>query len=160
MRKSTFFGNLAAFLVIFLACAGFLAWWHLGGGSSSVSSPIVQLGVILAAPFLVYSVGVIVALIFLWLRGVTLRRVTKVVCRVIGIASLAFMTLAAVPVFFPSCGDALLIPVQVVVIIAMTGPLLFVALGVVYAAGCAGVTPDAPRGADAGSTTVSRINEG
>lgn len=147
MRKTTFIGNLAAFLALFVVCAGFLAWWHLGGGSSSVSEPLVQLGVILAAPFLVYALGVVLGLIFLWLRRVTLRRVTKLVCRVVGVASLAFMALAALPVFFPECGDALLAPVQVVVIVAMTAPLLFVALGVAYAAGCAGVTPGGPASA-------------
>lgn len=157
----TFTGNLAAFILVFAVCAGFLTWWHLGGGSASVSSPLVQLGVILAAPFLVYSIGVILGLIFLWLKKTTVRRVTKIICRVLGIASLAFMLLAIIPVFFPQYGDALLGPVQVVVIIAMTAPILFVVLGVLYAIGCAGVTPAAAKGTGTGtgSTSVTCVHE-
>lgn len=155
----TFIGNLAAFLLVFVVCAGFLAWWHLGGGSASVSSPYVQLGVILAAPFLVYALGAILGLIFLWVKKTTVRRVTKIICRVLGIAALAFMLLAIFPVFFPQYGDALLGPVQVVVIIAMAAPILFVVLGVVYAIGCAGVTPAAAKGAGTGTTNVSHVHE-
>lgn len=160
MKKLTFIGNLAAFLLVFVVCAGFLAWWHLGGGSASVASPIVQLGVILAAPFLVYALGAILGLIYLWVRGTTFRRVTKIICRVLGVATLAFMLLAIFPVFFPEFGDALLGPVQVVVIIAMAAPILFVVLGVVYAIGCAGVTPAASGGSGAGSSDVTRVDEG
>lgn len=159
MKKLTFIGNLAAFLLVFVVCTGFLAWWHLGGGSASVASPLVQLGVILAAPFLVYALGAILGLIYLWVRGTTFRRVTKIICRVLGIATLAFMLLAIFPVFFPEFGDALLGPVQVVVIIAMAAPILFVVLGVVYAIGCAGVMPAAPGGSGAGSSDVTRVDE-
>ena len=155
----TFIGNLVAFVLVFAVCAGFLAWWHLGGGSASVSSPLVQLGVILAAPFLVYSIGVILGLIFFWVRKVTVRRVTKIVCRVLGVAALAFMLLATIPVFFPQYGNALLEPAKIVVIIAMMAPILFGVLGAVYAIGCAGVTPAAAKEAGAGSTSVTRVDE-
>ena len=48
MKKSTFIGNLAVWVVAAAACCAFLAWWNLGNGTPDISDPLVQLGVVLA----------------------------------------------------------------------------------------------------------------
>ena len=139
MKKSTFIGNLATWVVVAIVSCGFLAWWHLGNGTPNISDPLVQLGVVLAAPLLLYALGVLICLALLWFKGICVRRMTKRVCRAIGILALVLVMLAGVPAIVPETGEALVGPAMVVVYVSMVAPLLIMAFGVVYAVGCAGV---------------------
>lgn len=138
MKKTTFVGNLAAWVAVGVVCCAFLGWWHLSDGIPSVQSSAVQLGVVLAAPLLLYAIGAIIGLAVLWFKKILVSRITKRVCRVISIAVLAFVLAAGLPALIPATGEALLGPAVVVVYVAMAAPLLLVVLGVVYAVGCAG----------------------
>ncbi|HIZ18058.1 MAG TPA: hypothetical protein IAA22_02960 [Candidatus Olsenella stercoravium] len=139
MKKSTFIGNLAVWVVAAAACCAFLAWWNLGNGTPDISDPLVQLGVVLAAPVLLYAIGAVVGLVLLWFKKILVGRVTKRVCRAIGILMLLFVLLAGTPALLPDAGEALLGPAVVVVYVTMVAPLLIMMLGFVYAIGCAGV---------------------
>lgn len=148
MKKSTFIGNLVAWIVVAAVCGAFLVWWQTGEGTANISDPVVQLGVVLAAPMLLYAIGALAGLALLWFKRILVGRITKIVCRIIGILALAFVLFAGVPVFVPDAGSSLLGPVVVVVYVSMVAPLLILVLGVVYAIGCAGVSPG-KRGASA-----------
>lgn len=139
MKKSTFIGNLVAWVAVAAACCAFLAWWHLGNGTPNISDPLVQLGVVLAAPLLLYAIGVLIGLALMWFKKILVGRVSKRVCRVIGILALVFVLLAGVPALAPDTGEALMGPAMVVVYVTMVAPLMIMMLGFVYAVGCAGV---------------------
>ncbi len=139
MKKSTFVGNLVAWVAVAAACCAFLAWWHLGNGTPNISDPLVQLGVVLAAPLLLYAIGVLIGLALMWFKKILVGRVSKRVCRVIGVLALFFVLLAGVPALAPDTGEALMGPAMVVVYVTMVAPLMIMMLGFVYAVGCAGV---------------------
>lgn len=139
MKKSTFIGNLVAWVAVAAACCAFLAWWHLGNGTPNISDPLVQLGVVLAAPLLLYAIGVLIGLALMWFKKILVGRVSKRVCRVIGVLALFFVLLAGVPALAPDTGEALMGPAMVVVYVTMVAPLMIMMLGFVYAVGCAGV---------------------
>ncbi|WP_417228862.1 hypothetical protein [Thermophilibacter sp.] len=139
MKKSTFIGNLVAWVAVAAACCAFLAWWHLGNGTPNISDPLVQLGVVLAAPLLLYAIGVLIGLALMWFKKILVGRVSKRVCRVIGVLALFFVLLAGVPALAPQTGEALMGPAMVVVYVTMVAPLMIMMLGFVYAVGCAGV---------------------
>ena len=139
MKKSTFIGNLVAWVAVAAACCAFLAWWHLGNGTPNISDPLVQLGVVLAAPLLLYAIGVLIGLALMWFKKILVGRVSKLVCRVIGVLALFFVLLAGVPALAPDTGEALMGPAMVVVYVTMVAPLMIMMLGFVYAVGCAGV---------------------
>lgn len=139
MKKSTFIGNLVAWIVVAALCCAFLAWWHLGNGTPNISDPMVQLGVVLAAPLLLYAMGALVGLALMWFKKILVGRAAKRACRVVGILALALMLLAGLPAPVPSAGEALVGVSFVVVYVTMVAPLLVMVLGFVYAVGCAGV---------------------
>ena len=139
MKKSTIIGNLVAWVAVAAACCAFLAWWHLGNGTPNISDPLVQLGVVLAAPLLLYAIGVLIGLALMWFKKILVGRVSKRVCRVIGVLALFFVLLAGVPALAPDTGEALMGPAMVVVYVTMVAPLMIMMLGFVYAVGCAGV---------------------
>lgn len=139
MKKSTFIGNLVAWIVVAALCCAFLAWWHLGNGTPNISDPMVQLGVVLAAPLLLYAMGALVGLALMWFKKILVGRAAKRACRVVGILALALMLLAGLPAPVPSAGEVLVGVSFVVVYVTMVAPLLVMVLGFVYAVGCAGV---------------------
>ena len=119
MKKSTFVGNFVAWVVVAAACCAFLAWYHMTdmevvAAALGESAPA-QLGLVLAAPVLVYAIGVVLGLLVVWFKKITLGKVAKRACRVVALAVLACMALAGLPVLVPSAGDALLGLVVVVV---------------------------------------------
>ena len=139
MKKSTFIGNLVVWSVVAALCCAFLAWWHLGNVTPNISDPMVQLGVVLAAPLLLYAMGALVGLALMWFKKILVGRAAKRACRVVGILALALMLLAGLPAPVPSAGEALVGVSFVVVYVTMVAPLLVMVLGFVYAVGCAGV---------------------
>lgn len=144
MKKSTFVGNLAAFVALAAASCAFLAWYHFSDNTLEViaSSPLAQLGVVLASPVLLYAIGVVLGLALVWFKKITFGRGAKLALRVAGILGLALLALCAVPVLVPEAGETLIGPVVVVVYVAMVAPILIVVVGFVYALGCAGVDKD------------------
>ena len=104
MKKSTFIGNLVAWIVVAALCCAFLAWWHLGNGTPNISDPLVQLGVVLASPLLLYAIGVLLGVALMWFKRILVGRLTKRVCRALGILGLVFLLLAGVPALVPATG--------------------------------------------------------
>lgn len=139
MKKSTFIGNLVAWIVVGAACCAFLAWWHLGNGTPNISDPMVQLGVVLASPLLLYAIGALLGVALMWFKKILVGRLTKRVCRVVGILALAFVLLTGLPALVPATEEALMGPVMVVVYVTLVAPLMIMMFGFVYAIGCAGV---------------------
>lgn len=146
MKKSTFIGNLVAWIVVGVACGAFLAWYHMSEfdvvAAAIGDSRAVQLGVVLAAPLLLFAIGALLCLALLWFKRILVGRVTKLVCRIVGVLALAFLLSAGIPLLIPAVADQFVGPVAVVFYVSMVAPLLIVTLGCVYAVGCAGVSPD------------------
>ena len=144
MKKSTFIGNFVAFVALAAACSAFLAWYHLGDKDSVwemvSSSPLAQFGVIVAAPLLLYAIGVVVGLLILWFKKITLGRGFKVLWRVLGLVGLAVIFLSVVPLVAPDTTSGLMWASVIVVYVAMVAPIMIVMFGFFYALGCAGVT--------------------
>ena len=143
MKKSTFIGNLVAWILVAAACCAFLAWYHMSDfdlvAAAIGDSPLVQVGVVLAAPLLLYAIGVVLGLMLVWFKKILMGRIGKRVCRVIGILALVFLLFAGLPALVPDAANTLLGPVVVVVYVSMMAPVLIVMLGFAYAVGCAGV---------------------
>ena len=143
MRKTTFFGNFVAWVAAAAVCIAFLAWYHMSDAtavaSAIESSALVQLGVVLASPVLLFAMGVVIGLLLLWFKKILMGRTAKRACRAAGIAGLALLTLVAVPVLAPSTEGAFLGVSVVVVYVTMAAPILIMMLGFLYALGCAGV---------------------
>lgn len=145
MRKTTFFGNLVAWAAVVAACVAFLAWYH--GADAAVveaamaGSTLVQLGMVLASPALLYALGAVLGLLLVRFKGILMGRASRLACRFVAIAALVALALVAVPVLAPATGNAFLGISVVVVYVTMTAPVLLMMLGFAYALGCAGVDP-------------------
>ena len=143
MKKTTFIGNFAAWVVVAAASVAFLAWYHMTDfevvSAAIGDSALVQLGVVLASPLLLYAIGALIGLLLVWFKRIRMGRVSRTACLVLALLVLAFVLLAAVPALAPDTAGALMIPTVVVVYVTMVAPLLIMMLGFVYAVGCAGV---------------------
>ena len=143
MRKSTFIGNVVAWVAVAAACIAFLAWYHASDAAAVeealASSAAVQLGVVLSSPVLLYAMGALIGLLLVWFKRILMGRTSKRVCRAVGIAMLAVLALVAVPVLAPGTEGAFLGVSVVVVYVTMVAPIFIMVFGFVYALGCAGV---------------------
>ena len=142
LKKSTFIGNFVAWVVVAAASIAFLAWYHLTDPDTvlaATDSPLVQTGMVLAAPLLLFAMGVVIGLLLLWFKHILMGRGARLACRVVAILSLVFILLAAVPVVVTAAAESFLGPAVIVVYVTMAAPILIMMLGFVYALGCAGV---------------------
>lgn len=142
MKKSTFIGNFVAWVVVAAACIAFLAWYHTSDmdvvAAAIGDSALVQLGVILASPLLLFAMGAVIGLMVLWLKKITLGRGFKLLWRVLGLAGLAVIALAAVPLAGEGAASAFMWASVVVVYVSVAAPILIMLFGFFYALGCAG----------------------
>lgn len=145
MKKSTFLGNLIAWLVVGAACGAFLAWYNLADADvvlEATELTAVQAAMVLSSPLLLFAIGVLLGLLLVRLRRALLRRGTRTVCRVVAGLVLAIVLLAVVPALVPSAPGAFLVPTMIVVVVTMVAPFAFSLAGIAYALGCAGVDPN------------------
>ena len=143
MKKSTFIGNFAAWVVVAAASVAFLAWYHMTDfevvSAAIGDSALVQLGVVLASPLLLYAIGALIGLLLVWFKRIRMGRVARTVCLVLALLVLAFVLLAAVPALAPDTAGALMIPTVVVVYVTMVAPMMVMFFGFLYALGIAPV---------------------
>lgn len=142
MRKSTFVGNFVAWVVVAAVCIAFLAWYHMSDldvvSAAIGGSALVQLGVVLASPVLLYAMGVVLGLMLLWFKKITLGRGFKLLWRVLGLTGLAVIALAAVPMLGGDAATAFMWASVIVVYVSVAAPVLIMVFGFLYALGCAG----------------------
>lgn len=143
MKKSTFIGNFAAWVVVAAASVAFLAWYHMTDfevvSAAIGDSALVQLGVVLASPLLLYAIGALIGLLLVWFKRIRMGRVSRTACLVLALLVLAFVLLAAVPALVPDTAGALMIPTVVVVYVTMVAPIMVMFFGFLYALGIAPV---------------------
>ena len=143
MKKSTFIGNFAAWVVVAAASVAFLAWYHMTDfevvSAAIGDSALVQLGVVLASPLLLYAIGALIGLLLVWFKHLRMGRVARTVCLVLALLVLVFVLLAAVPALAPDTAGALMIPTVVVVYVTMVAPIMVMFFGFLYALGIARV---------------------
>lgn len=150
MKKSTFIGNLLALIVLAFASTAFLMWYHMTDKDlvdSAISSlAVVQMGTMLAAPVLLYAIGAIIGLVFVWLKGITFGKRASTALRVVSALVLLLFVVTIVPVFVPGSLELLMGPVVVVLFVSRLAPLFLVMLGFLFAMALAPA-----RGAEAAS---------
>ena len=143
MKKTTFIGNFAAWVVVAAASVAFLAWYHMTDfevvSAAIGDSALVQLGVVLASPLLLYAIGALIGLLLVWFKRIRMGRVSRTACLVLALLVLAFVLLAAVPALAPDTVGALMIPTVVVVYVTMVAPIMVMFFGFLYALGIAPV---------------------
>ena len=143
MKKSTFIGNFAGWVVVAAASVAFLAWYHMTDfevvSAAIGDSALVQLGVVLASPLLLYAIGALIGLLLVWFKRIRMGRVSRTACLVLALLVLAFVLLAAVPALAPDTAGALMIPTVVVVYVTMVAPIMVMFFGFLYALGIAPV---------------------
>lgn len=143
MKKTTFIGNFAAWVVVAAASVAFLAWYHMTDfevvSAAIGDSALVQLGVVLASPLLLYAIGALIGLLLVWFKCIRMGRVSRTACLVLALLVLAFVLLAAVPALAPDTAGALMIPTVVVVYVTMVAPIMVMFFGFLYALGIAPV---------------------
>lgn len=146
MKKSTLIGNLVAAIVLAAVSTAFLAWYHLSDASTVLSAittiPAAQIGVVLAAPVLLYAIGIILGLVVVWFKKITFGRGARLAFRLVSAAVIALFLLAIIPVFAPDAASALMGPVVVVFYVSRLAPVFIVLLGFLYAMGCVPVNKD------------------
>lgn len=158
MKKSTFIGNLLALIVLAVASTAFLMWYHMTDKNlvdSAISSlAVVQVGTMLAAPVLLYAIGAIIGLVFVWLKGITFGKRASTALRVVSALVLLLFVITIVPVFVPGSLELLMGPVVVVLFVSRLAPLFLVMLGFLFAMALAPA-----RGAEA-SSSLSEDSDG
>lgn len=146
MRKSTFIGNLVAWVVVAAVCVAFLAWYHMSDmdvvAAAIGDSALVQLGVVAASPVLLFAMGVLIGLALVWFKKITLGCGFKVLWRVVGIIGLAIIAMSAAPMLSPEMEGAFMWASVIVVYVSIAAPILIMMFGFSYALGCAGVDRD------------------
>ena len=127
MKKSTFLANFAVWVAIAAVCCAFLGY---------VAAALV-VGIVLAAPVLLYAIGAVGGLLFVYLKKVHVTSTIKSGCFIPATLALALFVAAVVPVISLGVDEGLALPTVIVVYSASMAPLLIVALGVLYAVGIA-----------------------
>lgn len=146
MRKSTFIGNLVAWVAVAAACVAFLAWYHLTDfevvAAAIGDSALVQLGVVAASPLLLYAMGALIGLALVWFKNIEFGRGFKVLWRVVGIVGLAIIAMSVAPLLSPALETTFMWASVIVVYVSLAAPILIMMFGFSYALGCAGVDRD------------------
>ena len=144
MKKSTFLGNLIAWLVVGAACGAFLAWYNLTDADAvleATESTAVQVAMVLSSPLLLFAIGAALGLLLVWFKRLLMGRGARTACRAVAVVVLALVLLAVVPALAPSVAGSFLVPTIIVVYVTMAAPVLFIIAGFLYALGRAGVDP-------------------
>ena len=143
MKKSAFIGNFVTWVVVALVTTAFLAWYHMSDletvSVAIESSALAQLGVVIAAPLLLYALGAVVGLLLVWFKHIRMGGAARTVCLVVALFGLAFLLLAGVPVLAPGTESVLMIPAVVTVYVTMVAPIMVMFFGFLYALGLAPV---------------------
>lgn len=150
MKKKTFVGNLVAWGVVLAACVAFQVWYRTEGMVEALEAiaalPVLQGFVILSGPLLLYGLGVVAGLVFARVRKPRLGRTARTVVRVVSAAFLANLALCLVPLLLPGDGVWAMasFSLMVVVYLSFFVPVLYVALGFLYALCLVPVDADRP----------------
>ncbi|MDM8245856.1 hypothetical protein QUW40_04490 [Collinsella tanakaei] len=140
MQKSTFLGNFIFWLVMAAISIAFLAWYNLSGDAPAdiaQATPMLQVGMVVSAPILLYAIGAIIGLIVVYLKRIHVTNTTKTMCFIPATLVLALFIAAAAPVLSFGTQDGLAITTVIVVYAASMAPLMFVMFGALYAVGIA-----------------------
>lgn len=141
MKKTAFIANFIAWAAVAIGTTAFLAWYHATDAeqlaASSDASTMAQLGAVLAAPVLLYAMGAVLGLLFVFFKKIEMGRTSRLVLRCASILALAFVLLAGVPIVAPSLADAFAVPLVVVIYVSRAAPILIMMFGFFYALGMA-----------------------
>ncbi len=141
MKKSTFLGNFIFWVAIAAVCCAFLAWYNTGDTEAARTAALATVpgtvGIVLAAPVLLYAIGAVGGLLFVYLKKVHVTSTIKSGCFIPATLALALFIAAVVPVISLGVDGGISLPTVIVVYSATMAPLLLVALGVLYAVGIA-----------------------
>ena len=140
MKKNTLVANTVVWAILLAGCAAFQVWYRTGDVTSTYyavqGSQLLQVMLVTSGPILLFSIGALLGIFFVWFKKICLGRGVRMTFRVIAAAFLAFLALVLVPMLF---GATLTVPVVIVVYLAMAAPAVIVILGFLYALGLAGV---------------------
>ena len=139
MKKTTFAVNLAVWAAVAIATTAFLGWYHASDADrlATAGSTATQLGAVLAAPVLLFAMGAVLGLLFVFFKKIEMGRTSRLVLRCASILALAFVLLAGVPIVAPSLADAFAVPLVVVIYVSRAAPILIMMSGFFYALGMA-----------------------
>lgn len=142
MKKTAFIANFIAWAAVAIGTTAFLAWYHATDveqqlAASSDASTMAQLGAILAAPVLLYAMGAVLGLLFVFFKKIEMGRTSRLVLRVASIFALVFILLAGVPVIEPTLLGTFELPLVIVVYVSRVAPILIMMFGFFYALGVA-----------------------
>lgn len=142
MKKNTFVANTVVWALLLAGCATFQAWYRTGDVTDTYyavqGSQFLQVMLVTSGPILLFAIGAILGLLFVWFKKVQLGRGVRMTMRVVAVAFLACLALVLVPMLF---GATLTVPVVIVVYLAMAAPAVIVIFGFLYALGLAGIDP-------------------
>lgn len=141
MKRSTFLTAFAVWVLVAVGTTAFLAWYNLGDSSAvdaavAASAPV-RVGQVLAAPLLLFALGAVIGLLFVYLKDVRVGSAIKTAGRILTVVTAALFVFAAAPVIAAPAGSELTLPTVIVVYTASLAPLLFVAFGALHAIGLA-----------------------
>ena len=149
MKKSAFVANMVIWVVVCLACGGFLAWYRTVGMDEAVkaisASPVLQGAVVYAAPLLLFGLGAIAGVLVAWVKKVELVRWARTMLRVIGIVFLVLLLAPILALAVQSLSAVVTLPLAIVVYVALSMPAIIALIGFAYGMGFAGVDASKPR---------------
>lgn len=140
MKRSAFLAHFALWVAICLVSTAFLAWYNLSGAADAKSADataVLQLGVALAAPVLLYGIGAVGGLLLVRLKDIRMGHAGRAACRVVAAAALLFIVAAGAAILLPHPAGEYPTAAIVLAYLSMAAPLLIMVFGVVYAFGCA-----------------------
>lgn len=142
MKKNVLIANVAVWGILMAVCIAFQAWYRTGEVTSTYyavqGSPILQVMLVVSGPILLFALGALLGLPFVWFKKIQLGRGVRRVLRVISVLFLACVAMVIVPMLFQVTLTA---PVVVVVYLSMAAPAVIVILGFLYALGLADIDP-------------------
>ena len=149
MKKSAFVANMVIWVVVCLACGGFLAWYRTVGMDEAIkaieASPVLKVGVVYAAPLLLFGLGTIAGVLVAWVKKVELVRWARVMLRVIGGVFLALLVLPLIAQAVPALAQLATWPLAIVVFVSLSMPPIIALIGFAYGMGFAGIDASKPR---------------
>lgn len=142
MKKNVLIANLIVWGALLAICIAFQAWYRTAEFEATYAaiqdSRLLQVGLIYSGPILLFALGALLGLAFVWGKKVQMGHGARLAMRIISGLWLGIMALSLVPMLF---GVNLTVPVVIVVYLGMLAPAVIAIFGFVYALGLAELDP-------------------
>lgn len=141
MKKSAFIANMIVWGALSAACVAFLVWANAAGGVPDDNVLLLALN-LFTRPIAAFSLAALVCGLIVRKVKLALGRRARIVWRVVGIVPTVIFFLS--PFAIPLLPDEIATMFAIVLLLAMTAPVVFVLFGAFYGLSLCDVKEPAP----------------